>query len=288
MTIRARRSTSTTCTPRTPGTTPSRSPALYGFLKSMVTEVEARWGSPSRLYPPIVAGDFNATLADEPAPVFAPGDVFGDFERAATSPNPDVVAILKGKVSAFPARHAGVAFPHVLPVERAEEPVAAERPHRRGRITAPPSSTSCRRAAPRSAGIWPSISIVARRGQSRSDRLGRAGVWRLLGGAGTGLDPSQRPAHAGVQPRAHLGVPRAGVLAQDPGDVNSLPVICGNTRNDNPRPFGIDWPAGTVLMHPSPAGSRDRGLAQPLLRHRPDRRRGAGSARRLRRWDRAD
>ena len=33
---------------------------------------------------------------------------------------------------------------------------------------------------------------------------------------------------------------------------NALPAVCKNARADNPFPLGVNWPAGTLLVHPLP------------------------------------
>ena len=94
----------------------------YGELRRLVAAVETRWSSRTRLYPPLLTGDFNATLGDPGNLEFAAGAPFADFEVAAFSVVPDEIGILKGRHSAFPARDAGVASAQILPVPGPKAP----------------------------------------------------------------------------------------------------------------------------------------------------------------------
>jgi hypothetical protein len=94
----------------------------YGELRKLIADVEIRWSSRSRLYPPIVAGDFNATLGDPGNGEFAPGAPFADFDVAAFSVVPDEIGILKGRRSVFPSRAAGAVSAEILPVPGPKAP----------------------------------------------------------------------------------------------------------------------------------------------------------------------
>jgi endonuclease/exonuclease/phosphatase family metal-dependent hydrolase len=90
--------------------------------RRVVAAVESRWSSRARLYPPLITGDFNATLADPGAVEFMPGGPFADFDIAGYSVHPDEIGILKGLPTAFPSRALGGASAQVLPVPGPKAP----------------------------------------------------------------------------------------------------------------------------------------------------------------------
>jgi hypothetical protein len=80
----------------------------------------------ARLIPPLLLGDFNNTIefmGDE----VAPGGRLGDFELLAYAPSPEVIGILEGRPTVFPARFAAsVASNRFLP-EATPEPCGPPR-----------------------------------------------------------------------------------------------------------------------------------------------------------------
>ena len=85
------------------------------------------------------------------------------------------------------------------------------------------------------------------------DSLGNPGVWHFLESASL----AHAPAGYGLFPEFIddrfnlLGLESwQSNIGDDPTD--RLPTASFNARADNPVPFGIDWPPGTVLVHPLP------------------------------------
>jgi hypothetical protein len=102
--------------------TPSEPSRYYGAVRRFIRDVENHWGSRTRLYPPIVLGDFNTTRNWMEGHTSNEGEPFEDFEIAAYSrapegPEGDVVGILKGEPRVFAARDPGIGFPQLVPVE---------------------------------------------------------------------------------------------------------------------------------------------------------------------------
>lgn len=82
------------------------------------------------------------------------------------------------------------------------------------------------------------------------DGLGNAGVWSFLESAGLTHDPAGYSLLDAFT-SDWLSVPGLECWQPDP-DTAALPMLCLNARADDPFPLGIDWPAGSVLAHPSP------------------------------------
>jgi hypothetical protein len=93
----------------------------------MVTHAEGQLTRGPRLYPPLLTGDFNATLRADQIEL-QPGAPFDRFEIAGwpVDPKPgewgDVVGVLKGKLADFPARDSGGVMPQILPVDSVATP----------------------------------------------------------------------------------------------------------------------------------------------------------------------
>ena len=83
------------------------------------------------------------------------------------------------------------------------------------------------------------------------DSFGNAGVWQFLQSATLAHDPSGYsllPNFITVL----FGVDGLQAWQGTVGDGDLLPFVGVNARSDNPFPFGVDWPAGTSLVHPLP------------------------------------
>ena len=100
------------------------------------------------------------------------------------------------------------------------------------------------------------------------DQFGNPGVWQFLSAT---LDHNP----AGYQRLGEYITNRFGVpglqgwqgSTVSGGDLDKLPHVSINTRNDNPAAPGIDWPAGTVMVHPLPDRAAAVGWRSPINGH---------------------
>jgi endonuclease/exonuclease/phosphatase family metal-dependent hydrolase len=91
-------------------------PEAFEAIKTAVETGEGRFGD--RLYPPIMLGDFNISLGDMEAELANAGGTFGAFEKA-TYLESDVMGILAGEASTFPARYPlAVLDSRAMPIEQ--------------------------------------------------------------------------------------------------------------------------------------------------------------------------
>lgn len=86
------------------------------------------------------------------------------------------------------------------------------------------------------------------------DNFGNSGVWHYMQGSAFAPGPaSYSYLNNFITDRFHVeGLQgwQGDTISQDEKD--QLPHVSINSRDDNPMPFNIDWPPGTVLIHPLP------------------------------------
>ena len=126
-------------------------------------------------------------------------------------------------------------------------------------------------AEPRSSAVWSLASdfvTAASPANPSPDQFGNPGVWQYLSAsldhnvAGYRLLPEFIPNRFGIP-----GLQGWQGTTDSGGELDRLPHVSINTRLDNPLAPDLDWPAGTVLVHPLPERAAAVGWRSPINGH---------------------
>jgi hypothetical protein len=118
-------------------------------------------------------------------------------------------------------------------------------------------------------GLASDFAVAPNQANPNPDQFGNPGVWQFLSAT---LDHNP----ANYQWLNEFITNRFGIAGLQGwqgstvsgGDLDKLPHVSLNTNSDNPRPvLGIDWPPGTVMVHPLPDRAAAVGWRSPINGH---------------------